>query len=146
MAFCTAQHCAAKLNLHSVHNVTNLRFNGSSPPTWAEWFNCSIIDRNSCFNRQRPSTICLQPLCRDRSVAECRSKSLATSPWTSSQSSASPHYIVGGWPTIRASWYMYRCDIHTDSLGDKPDRYITVAQVIGLLGTFITRVSRGEHG
>lgn len=41
---------------------------------------------------------------------------------------------------------MYRCDIHTDSLGDKPDRYITVAQVIGLLGTFITRVSRGEHG
>lgn len=41
---------------------------------------------------------------------------------------------------------MYRCDIHTDSLGDALDRYITVAQVIGLLGTFITRVSGGEQG
>lgn len=120
--------------------------NGWSPPTRAEWFNCSIIDRNSCFNRPRPSTICLQPLCRVFSVAECCSKSLATFPWTSSQSSQSPHYIVAGWPTIRASWYMYRCDIHTDSWGDTLDRYITVAQVIGLLGTFVPRVSSGEPG
>lgn len=40
---------------------------------------------------------------------------------------------------------MYRCDIHTHSLGDTLDRYITVAQVIGLLGAFITRVSSGER-
>lgn len=41
---------------------------------------------------------------------------------------------------------MYRCDIQGDSLGDMLDRYITVAQVIGLRGTFTTKAGGGGHG